>query len=194
MNFKHDRQAAILTARQWVEAEPVFLDTETTGLDDTAQIVDIAVINYDGAVLLDTFVHPGIHIPAAATRIHGITDEDVQHAPLFDAVLNQLWGILEGRTVIIYNQDYDIRLMQQSAYPSMTAQLIRDTQAIHCAMKLYARYHGDWNEYHQSYRWQKLSYAAKQCQIIVPPDLHRARADAELTRQVLYHLTEVQHG
>lgn len=56
-------------------------------------------------------------------------------------------------------------------------------------MLLYARYHGDWDGHYQSYRWQKLGDAARQCRLPVPKDLHRARADAELMRCFVRHMT-----
>lgn len=53
----------------------IILDTETTGLDNTAEIVEISVINDQGEVLLDTLIKPTKPIPGDATAIHGITNE-----------------------------------------------------------------------------------------------------------------------
>lgn len=36
------------TARSWLETEPFFLDTETTGLDESAEIVEFALIDSQG--------------------------------------------------------------------------------------------------------------------------------------------------
>lgn len=44
----------------------VFLDTETTGLDGNAEIIDIALVDRDGAVLLDTLIRPTRPIPWGA--------------------------------------------------------------------------------------------------------------------------------
>ncbi|HQN43968.1 MAG TPA: exonuclease domain-containing protein, partial [Anaerolineaceae bacterium] len=45
------RQKTIELARQMVEAKPVYLDTETTGLNKTDEIVEIAVVDWDGSIL-----------------------------------------------------------------------------------------------------------------------------------------------
>lgn len=37
-----DRAKAVHTARHWLRGTPVFLDTETTGLGDTAEVCDLA--------------------------------------------------------------------------------------------------------------------------------------------------------
>jgi len=51
-------------------------------------------------------------------------------------------------------------------------------------MDLYASYYGDWNDFHQSYTWQSLGKAGKQCGISLP-NTHRAKDDANLARTVL---------
>ena len=48
----------------------------------------------------------------------------------------------------------------------------------------------EWNDYHQSFRWQKLNFAARHFGIPIPPDLHRARADTELTRLVMLEMAK----
>ena len=45
------------------------MDTETTGLDEQSEIVEISLIDSDGTVLLDTLVKPLERIPAGATEV-----------------------------------------------------------------------------------------------------------------------------
>lgn len=52
----------------------LILDTETTGLDGDAEVVELAVIDCAGSVPLDTLVRPIGPIPVEAAAIHGITD------------------------------------------------------------------------------------------------------------------------
>ena len=65
----------------------VFFDLETTGVDTAKdRIVEISMVKVmpDGEQLVKTRkLNPGIHIPAEATAIHGITDEDVRDCPTF---------------------------------------------------------------------------------------------------------------
>ncbi len=183
------------TACEWLNQNPLFLDTETTGLDDNAEVCEIAVIDRGGVAVLDTLIKPTHAIPQDATRIHGITNDDVATAPDFVDVLPKLIDILKCHTIIIYNANYDFRVLTQSAASAGLSW--RSFAPIfcpvsHCAMKLYAEFYGDWDEHRQSYTWQKLSDAAQQCGIELPPDLHRARADAELTRQVLIYIARTE--
>ena len=177
---------AVMNAKKIMDLNPVFLDTETTGLKAFDQIIEIAVIDIQGTTLIDTLVKPTISIPPDASRIHGITNEMVGDAPLFPDILRDLQELVGDRPLLIYNADFDLKMLRQSA---AAHRLNRQMQFnAYCVMKMYAEFYGDWNEYYQSYRWQSLESAAKQCRIGLPEDLHRARVDAELTRLVFIHM------
>ncbi|CAH0535465.1 hypothetical protein VST7929_03039 [Vibrio stylophorae] len=64
----------------------IYLDTETTGLDDNAEIIEISIISESGHVLLDTLVKPSQTVSAEATAIHGITDADLVGAPTWPEI------------------------------------------------------------------------------------------------------------
>ena len=137
----------------------LILDTETTGLDASAEICQIAIIDSSGKVLLDTLVKPVRPIPPEATAIHGITNEMVSMANEFPATV--IHELVYGRNVVIYNSEYDVSML----YKSESARAFKypykwwEIATWHCAMEAFAEIYGDWNDYHQSYRWQKLSTA-----------------------------------
>lgn len=171
----------------------MFLDTETTGLERKDEIVELAVVDCDGEILMNTLVRPTIRIPPEATRIHRITNAAVAHAPTILDLLPQLDRLLAGRELVIYNRDYDLRLLRQSIQAHRSApglQLGLPPSNCHCAMLLYAEHHGEWNAARQGYRWQKLEQAAQQCKLELPGTLHRALADAEVTRRLMLHLAK----
>lgn len=187
------RTNAILSARRVLARQPIYLDTETTGLSFDDEIVDVAIINSGGEAMLDTLVKPGNPIPASATRIHSITNDDVAAAPRFDVVWRaQLGEILTGshlrydQAIVIYNAVYDVRMIKQSLKQYGVAP--RGIKQPFCAMHLYAEFYGEWDNSRNSYRWHKLGVAAAQCGIAWPDDLHRALADAQLTRAIVEHI------
>lgn len=137
------------------------LDTETTGLDKDAEICQIAVIDAAGTVLLDTLVKPVNPISAGAMAVHQITEAMVSDAPGWAVVSGLLLPILNGRDVIIYNAQFDRKLMHQSAEQCGMDKI--DWKAFarfHCAMLTFAQVFGDWNDYYKSYRWKTLHTAA----------------------------------
>lgn len=97
------------THRDWV-----ILDTETTGLDTGAEIIEVAVIDASGKVLFDSFVRPKNPIPEEVTEIHGITNQMVQDAPTWSVVWRELEPFLKERLILIYNAPFDIRLINQT--------------------------------------------------------------------------------
>jgi DNA polymerase-3 subunit epsilon len=102
-----NRKAAEEWARRILDSSDwVILDTETTGLKD-AEIVQIGVLGPGETVLLDTYVKPLFPIPAAASSIHGIRDEDVEDAPILVALLPQLADLLHGKRTLVYNAVFD---------------------------------------------------------------------------------------
>ncbi len=71
-----------------------FIDVQSTGLDPaTARIVALAVVKVmpDGErQSRSVTVDPAVPIPAGATAVHGITDDDVAGQPLFKAYAGAL--------------------------------------------------------------------------------------------------------
>ena len=78
----------------------VFFDLETTGVDTAHdRIVEISMIKImpDGERIVKTRkLNPEMHIPEAATAVHGITDEDVKDCPRFAQVAKSLAQFVQG--------------------------------------------------------------------------------------------------
>lgn len=178
MNHKTEFFTDMMTIR------PLFLDTETTGLGRDAEVCQIAIVDYDGDVLLDTLVHPTRPIPPDATAIHHITNAMVVAAPTFAEIMPTLYGLLDCRNVVIYNADYDVRVLHQSARAHGLP--FEPRAKFHCAMIAYAEFHGEWDDYRGSYRWIKLGNALYSQGIdATGVVLHTAMADAEMTRRLV---------
>jgi DNA polymerase-3 subunit epsilon len=165
----------------------VILDTETTGLNGDAEICQISIIDAKGNALLDTLVKPQKSIPADAQRIHGITNDMVKTAPDWINVNEAVWQACKGKTVIVYNADYDFRLIAQSE-KACDPLALSDWHTINreCAMLAYAEYRGVWNDYHGNYKWHKLSDAAARVNYSLPAGMkaHSALADCLMTLAV----------
>lgn len=174
------------------EKQICFLDTETTGLDANAEIIEIAIIDRSGKTLLDTLVKPNASIPAEASAIHGIYDCDVENAPSFAEVFEQVQAIYETHLVLIYNASFDNRIIKQSA-AAHGIDFDAKQYATGCLMNLYAEHYNEYNDYHKSYKWQSLSSAAYQCGIEIEGAAHRARSDCLTALGVFeYVMNQVQ--
>lgn len=96
----------------------MFFDLETTGTDIMHdRIVEISMIKVmpDGSDIQRTVrVNPGRPIPAEATAVHHITDEDVANEPTFRQVANSLAQLMGGCDIAGFNSNrFDIPLLDQ---------------------------------------------------------------------------------
>lgn len=178
------KKVAAQTAYNLLQNDFVILDTETTGLDSTARIVSLAMIDREGRELIDTLINPGRPIPFDATAIHGITDDDVLDAPTMDQIAPQIESIYAVRPTYIYNADYDLRILKQ--HIGRPPKIMRSQ----CIMKLYAEFKGDRGNY-GDYKWHKLTVACGHLGVgHIEAKAHSAIGDCLRTLAVLRGMAE----
>jgi DNA polymerase-3 subunit epsilon len=115
-NLLDDKWLAELAQRLALAAPLTFLDLEATGpFPESDRIIEIAAITLhpDGRVVrYQTLVNPEQPSPADATKVHGLTDEDVRDAPKFRSLANGLHRALIGRDIGGFNVGrYDLKLL-----------------------------------------------------------------------------------
>jgi DNA polymerase-3 subunit epsilon len=164
----------------------LYLDTETTGLGSEAEIVEIALLDFQGESLFESLVRPIGPIPPDATAVHGITTTMVAGAPDWRSVWLEVEPLLAGRLVAIYNAEFDLRMMRLAHRRAGLAWNLPPDQFT-CLMELYAEFRGDWNPIRRSYRWHSLEAARQQCALPLA-NSHRAAQDAQLARLLLEHM------
>jgi len=133
------------------------IDTETTGMTDTDEVVQIGMIDGAGQVMMDELVKPTCPIMPEATHVHHIDALSVILAPTFAELLPSFQSAVWGRTIIMYNAVFDIRMLRQSAR-AHGLELGHTFTQIQCAMEMYAMYYGEWNPKYQNYKYQKLGH------------------------------------
>lgn len=189
------RREVAREAAEWLCGDTVILDTETTGLAD-AEIVEIAIIDTAGNVLLDSLVRPTRPIPAEATEIHGITDEMVASAPTWAEIYPQYQASVAGKAIVAYNAEFDAAMVEKTCRANGIEQpgkkTLRPAGEWRCAMRLYARWSGEKRD-DGNLRWHKLTVAAEACRV-QEPGAHRALADARMTLGVVQHLSQRRSG
>jgi DNA polymerase-3 subunit epsilon len=150
----HDVEASrswargLLTRSDWA-----ILDTETTGLDGRAEVIQVGVLSSTGTVLLDTLVRPRGRIPFDAIAIHGISQAMVADAPTFGEVHPRLAEALRGKLVIAYNAAFDQRMLRQTA---LRNELPDFAVRWDCAMEQYSRFVGRVSGRRSGHSWVSL--------------------------------------
>jgi len=100
-----------------LERPLVVFDIESTGImPQRDRIVEIAVLKVfpDGHTQNTVRrLNPEMPIPAGATAIHGITDEDVKECPVFSLIAEKLFNYVEGCDLCGYNiTGFDIPMLE----------------------------------------------------------------------------------
>lgn len=165
----------------------VFLDTETTGLGDDAEMVEIAVVDEGGRVLFESFCQPTVPVDPGAQSVHGIGPELLADAPLWPDIAGQLQDILEGQSVVIFNAEFDTRiLIQTAAAHSDPADWVRELDT-RCAMYRAADVYGATNRYGTI----SLINAASRAGIKFQGRAHSAAGDAATTAALWSAMNQV---
>ncbi|AJJ55247.1 exonuclease family protein [Yersinia pseudotuberculosis IP 32953] len=185
--LENEKYKAKEVAQSWINGNYLILDTETTGLDNAAEIVEISIIDCMGNVLLDTLIKPLGFIPSDVEAIHGITNKMVDNAPHWCDIHEKFIEIIKSRNFVAYNSRFDTRLIYQSAEFSGVTTGADDIASAsgNCAMLEYARFHGQWDSRQSDFKWQTLIAAAGQMNVITEGASHRALSDCKTTLGVI---------
>ena len=150
-------KASEWAAERLADLATVIVDTETTGLpskDPDTEIVQLSITDSKAKPLFSMLLKPNKPMGAEVIGIHGITNEQVQHQPMFPQFAKLIAFVLENKHVVCYNSDFDVKLLW-SLFKKYDQALPKISGAS-CAMDHYARWCGEWNDKKEDFKWQKL--------------------------------------
>jgi DNA polymerase-3 subunit epsilon len=181
-------EVAAWARQRMADPRTLFLDTETTGLGSSAEIIDLAIVDVTGTVLVDTLVAPIRPIPPETTNVHGIVDADVIDAPLWIEVYPLVAELLRSRPIVVYNASFDRRMI---AGCCTAAGFPEEEREWHCAMLQYARFAGERSGHHRNkFRLHKLGDAL--ATFGLQPGSHRALSDTMACRNLVLAMAKLE--
>lgn len=95
----------------------IVFDTETTGLDPATgdRLIEIGCVELVGGVqtgrTFHRFVNPERDIPADATRIHGITNDQVRGQPVFGQIVDDFLAFIADAPLVAHNAEFDFKFV-----------------------------------------------------------------------------------
>ncbi len=105
-----------------------------------AEVIEIALIDTRGEVLLDTLVRPRQQrMNPYAERVHGINLAMLRDAPSWPEVFPQLCELADGRILLAWNAPFDAGMLKQT---SGVWAIEHPSWLFVCAMRLYAKRRG----------------------------------------------------
>lgn len=160
----------------------VCLDTETTGLESTAEIIEIGMVKVVNGEVTDRYsrlIHPMIPISKNIEQLTGISNEMVAEEPYWAEVEAEIQEFLDGFTLVAHNVDFDRGRLEYQFGRKLANQWL-DT---HDVAKIFL-------PSLTSYKLISLATALE----VHGSGYHRALADADITTQVLLKLTDLALG
>jgi DNA polymerase-3 subunit epsilon len=96
----------------------IVLDTETTGLSTKHghRIIEIGCLEMINRRLTGrnyhTFLNPERDIDEGAERVHGISRDDLEIAPLFADIVDEFLAFLKDAELVIHNAEFDVGFIE----------------------------------------------------------------------------------
>jgi DNA polymerase-3 subunit epsilon len=95
----------------------IFLDTETTGLNPKLgdRIIEIGCVELLSRRITErgfhTYLNPEREVELGATRVHGLTREDLAPKPKFAQIAPTFLDYIRGAELVIHNADFDLEFL-----------------------------------------------------------------------------------
>ena len=149
--------AAEWAVERLADLSTVVLDLETTGLlsrDPETEIVQLSITDTQSRPIFSMLLKPAAPMGEEVIGIHKITNEQVQHQPMFAQVAKMISFVLENKHVVCFNADFDWKILihMYKKYEQKPPKV----SGVSCAMDRYSEWCGEWSEKKQGWKWQKL--------------------------------------
>lgn len=134
----------------------VVLDLETTGFDkECDEILQVSLIDQDENVLLNEYCKPEVLTSwDGAEKVNGISPSMVKDKKPFKFFSRKIEEILnDTKKILIYNAKFDAEFLHEKGL-KFPDDIISDV------MIEFSEVYGEWNDYFQNFKWQKLGTAA----------------------------------
>lgn len=95
----------------------VFVDIETNGLNHVrGRVIEVAAIRVENGEVVKTFnslIDPETELPYFITNLTGITSGDLNGAPTFSQIADDLHDVLDGAVFVAHNVRFDYSFLKQ---------------------------------------------------------------------------------
>ncbi|OGU56726.1 MAG: hypothetical protein A2V66_04655 [Ignavibacteria bacterium RBG_13_36_8] len=160
------------------EAEYCVFDFETTGTSPRfSRVIEIGIVKIKNLKIVDTyqrFIHPGMQIPKFITDLTGITNADIENAPFFDEIIDEIIDFFGESILVAHNIRFDHSFLK-SEFRAAGYDVIENPAV--CTLNLARKLYPD-------LRSKSLSSLTKHFKIR-HRNVHRGLGDATVTAKLL---------
>jgi len=182
------RIARHVLAGRW--GDVVVLDTETTGIDTGAEIIEFAAYDIRKGRMMSSLFRPVSNVPPNVEELTGITQKMlVDEKPVRDYEL-QIKNMLGGKVWVGYNVAFDLRILHQTflihgiKFPPIPLVMVDVMLLASNVIQVYNSI--------GEYKWWKLAEACDRLGVIPESEYHRAMADVVATLNLLRAIADLE--
>jgi DNA polymerase-3 subunit epsilon len=165
------------------EAAFTVLDVETTGLSATRnRIIEIGMVRVEKLKIVSRFhslINPRTYIPPFITQFTGISTDDVEDAPAFEDIVDEIISFTEGSVLTAHNLPFDFSFLRNEL--NLCGLETPDFQTL-CTLKLAKRVF----PFLKSRSLGSVAFHLK----VKNSNAHRALSDAETTAKILIKIAK----
>lgn len=177
----------------------IIFDTETTGLTNADEIVELAITDSQGKQIYLQRFKPTEQIHPGASRVTGITNEMLDDEPTFTDEYDKIVEIFESCTKAqAYNAQFDIRMLKQTCEKYNLCTKFMNFVSFECVMLMYSNYEymsrfGDSDSFLSGSKNHKLGNACAQMGVKVQ-NAHEALGDCVMTANLVQAMQDDVNG
>jgi DNA polymerase-3 subunit epsilon len=163
------------------------IDTETTELDETAEVIEICIRDLKHNTIYHSYVMPLGQISQEASNVNGLDFEFLakKEAPFWSDIVDDIKSAVEGYTLCAYNAPFDKRVIEQTSDQQNVESPMSDNDWV-CASKSTNEYLG-FNPFSSSGHYRLVDAFAELCPDKVSTDIkaHTAGDDVYMTSEIV---------
>lgn len=149
-----------------------FVDIETTGIRSSYdRIIEIGILRVEDNKLVQTFhslINPESYLPKEITMLTGITQQDIENAPTFRSVKDEILAILANCTFVAHNVRFDYAFLKNELLRENTTYSAKHFCTVRLSRILFPH-------------WQRHNLDAVMSECNIPcANRHRAYDDAKV--------------
>lgn len=95
--------------------EKLYLNIESTGINETSEIVQLSITKSNGDILFNELIKPNQLIEEEATYVHGLKNNMLNDCRTWKEIAPEIKKILKDKVIFAYKASFDKRLIQQSS-------------------------------------------------------------------------------
>jgi DNA polymerase-3 subunit epsilon len=176
------QQNSIIWFKKLLEIDYFILDTETTGLTNFDEIIELGIIDNKGKIIFHNKFKPERNISFGAYNTHGISEYQLKDCKDFRLYYDEIKRIINGKNIVGYSAYFDCDMIKNTCNNRKLKEL--EYKKVYDVMRNYSNFNQEWNSYHNNWKWQKLVVACSQMGITVK-DQHTAIGDCLLTLELI---------